>query len=288
MKPLLIYFSQRFFIANKRIIYQLSKKKTWLWQVEKESYPVPSYIFGTVHSKDKRAFQYLDPVYEKILAADIFANEFNLEKSNELQDPNQLMLPHGQTLEDLIGAKKYARVEKQLSKQLGINLNWFQRAYPITLMNAIEASIQSSDMPDSLDMMLYQFAKENDKIIEGIETVEEQVSIFQRLPIKTQAQSLVKAATNLKKYRAYSARLFANYENFETKRLHKIAKKGIGNMRKILLYDRNIIMADRIDQFANDRSIFAAIGAGHLFGKKGVLKLLKDDGAKISPIKMKK
>jgi uncharacterized protein YbaP (TraB family) len=45
-------------------------------------------------------------------------------------------------------------------------------------------------------------------------------------------------------------------------------------------------MANRIAEFTNQHTIFAAIGAGHLGGKKGVLRLLKKKGFTVKPIKM--
>ncbi|MGB0863917.1 MAG: TraB/GumN family protein [Saprospiraceae bacterium] len=36
-----------------------------------------------------------------------------------------------------------------------------------------------------------------------------------------------------------------------------------------------------------EQTLFCAIGAGHLSGKKGVLKLLKDKGYKVKPVKLK-
>ena len=263
------------------------KKKTWLWKIEHVDYPAPSYVFGTMHSKDKRVFQYLDVVKACIMNCEVFANEFNLEKTNELQSPDKLILPNGMRLQDLMGKKKYARVEKQLTQKLGLQMHWFERTYPIIAVNAISEIILSRDMPESLDMALFTFAKEQEKTIEGIETAEEQVEILNKISLEKQSQALVKAATNLKSYRQSILKMMSMYESFETNRLHKVAKKGIGGMRKVMLYDRNIKMADRIHAFANERTIFSAIGAGHLLGKKGVLKLLKEKGAKVSPIKMK-
>ncbi len=264
-----------------------NKKKTWLWRIEHEDYPAPSYVFGTMHTKDKRVFKFLDVVKACIMNCEVFANEFNLEKSNELQSPDKLILPDGLTLLDLMGKKKYARVEKQLTQKLGLQMHWFDRAYPIIAINAISEIILSKDMPESLDMALFTFAKEQEKTIEGIETAQEQVEILNKLALKTQTQALVNAATNLSSYRKSILKMMEIYESFETNRLHKVAKKGIGGMRKVLLYDRNVKMADRIHAFAIDRTFFGAIGGGHLFGKKGVLKLLKAKGVVVSPIKMK-
>jgi uncharacterized protein YbaP (TraB family) len=55
-------------------------------------------------------------------------------------------------------------------------------------------------------------------------------------------------------------------------------------MRKLLLYERNTIMAERFAEIARQESLFCAVGAGHLSGKKGLLRLLKKEGFKVRPI----
>jgi uncharacterized protein YbaP (TraB family) len=74
------------------------------------------------------------------------------------------------------------------------------------------------------------------------------------------------------------------YLEGDIQKLYKATKKGSGKLRKILLFNRNKIMANRIDQFAKEETFFAAIGAGHLGGEKGVLRLLKLKGWKVKPV----
>ena len=45
-------------------------------------------------------------------------------------------------------------------------------------------------------------------------------------------------------------------------------------------------MAKRIGLMAKEQSIFAAIGASHLGGQKGVLRLLKKEGFKVRPVQI--
>ena len=43
-------------------------------------------------------------------------------------------------------------------------------------------------------------------------------------------------------------------------------------------------MADKIAEIISEKSLFAAIGAGHLGGKKGVLYLLKKKGFELRAV----
>ena len=43
-------------------------------------------------------------------------------------------------------------------------------------------------------------------------------------------------------------------------------------------------MAEKIASLANSGSVFCSIGAGHLSGQKGVLRLLRNKGYVLKPI----
>ena len=77
-----------------------------------------------------------------------------------------------------------------------------------------------------------------------------------------------------------------HYLNGHIDKLYLSGKKSLGVWRKTLLKDRNIKMASRLEEMSKLESIFCAVGAGHLSGKHGVLRLLKRAGAKISPVKL--
>jgi uncharacterized protein len=55
-------------------------------------------------------------------------------------------------------------------------------------------------------------------------------------------------------------------------------------MRTKLLDERNVVMAQRILEESNNKTVFVAVGASHLAGKGGLIARLKDAGYKLSPI----
>jgi uncharacterized protein YbaP (TraB family) len=57
------------------------------------------------------------------------------------------------------------------------------------------------------------------------------------------------------------------------------------SLYKKLLTDRNEAMAERLAEFGKDgRVYFVVLGAGHLGGEKGVIKLLEAKGYKLSQL----
>ena len=262
------------------------KKNNLLWKVERVDCPKPSFLFGTMHVKDKKAFQFLSLIQKRIIDCDAFATEFNLEEAKFSANSEMLNLPEGTLLEDLIPPKKFVKANKYFTKITGYDLKLFNTSLPMMLTNLMAERFLSQDMAVSLDELLWNFAKENDRIILGVETLAEQLEIMQKIPLELQVKSFLDAVKNIKAFRKATLKITEVYQSGDILKLQKMSKKSIGGLRKILLYDRNIIMADRIGKMMEEQSIFIAIGAGHLAGKKGVLRLLKQQGYKLSVQKM--
>jgi len=89
---------------------------------------------------------------------------------------------------------------------------------------------------------------------------------------------------NVSRFRKNLLNLSKLYQEGNIAKILKSAKKSTGKLRKMMIYDRNEIMATRIAHLAKEQTIFASVGAGHLSGKKGVLRLLKQEGFRIKPI----
>jgi uncharacterized protein len=264
------------------------KKKTLLWQIETGANVPPSYVFGTMHVRDQRAFKYKELVESKILECDAFAAEINLEEVDHLLMAESMDLPEDQLLSDILKPKIYAKVDKIFNKLVGVSLTHFPKSQPFLILNILTERLLSTDMPLSLDATLHEFAVQNEKIALGIESFEEQIEILSKISIDFQIKSLSWMAKNFKQFRKQLFKMTADYETSDVQKIFKSAKKSTKGLRKVLLYDRNKIMAQRIATMAKEQSIFVAIGAGHLGGQKGVLRLLKKEGLKTRPILLKK
>lgn len=262
-----------------------SKKYSLLWQLDQDTFNT-SYVYGTMHVKDQRAFLYQDLVFDKIRNVDAFAAEFNIDEIRLNANASSLDLPQGQSLYDILPAKKMNRLAKKFESSTGLPMTSFASAQPLMLINILSETVLARDMPFSLDETLWVHATEQGKVTLGIETLDEQIAIFQKIPLKLQLKALMWTVNNFKKHKKQLLKMTDLYQAADIYKMKKMAKKGAQGMKKILLTDRNIIMADRIDQMAQEQSLMAAIGAGHLAGQKGVLRLLKQKGWTVQPVSL--
>ena len=74
------------------------------------------------------------------------------------------------------------------------------------------------------------------------------------------------------------------YLDADLRSLYIYTKKSLGKSRNHLLYKRNERLADRMVTIGKESSLFAAVGAAHLWGKFGVIRLLKKKGFQVKPV----
>ena len=260
------------------------KKSELLWQIDKPGLPGTSYLFGTMHVRDLRAFDYKDLVCEKILCCDAFATEINLSQAEFLFSEQTMDLPEGQSLDSLFSPKKYAKIARFFHKTTGMSIQHFEKAKPMMLTNYITGSFLNNDQPLSLDHFFWKFAEDKNRILLGIETVEEQINLMDKIPIEYQAAALWSIVKNVSRFRKNLIKLSALYQEGNLAKILKSAKKSMGKLRKMMIYDRNEIMAHRIGLMITEQTLFAAVGAAHLGGNKGILKKLKSAGFRLKCI----
>ena len=255
-----------------------------MWSVDRADLPGTSYLFGTMHVKDLRAFGAMDLIRSKIAACRVFANEMDLSDTSEQPDISSFLLPDHLSLEDLIGQKKYEKLRHIFRKAFAFDLNAVRCLLPVIISNKISEVVFNEEAHLSLDESLRQLAVEEGKLVMGIETFAEQMAILGQIPMSYQVKGLLDLGKNVTKHRRHLLKLLSYYEQGQLQQLYQASKKGLGHMRSMMLYERNRRMAERIHRIIEKDTLFCAIGAAHLPGLKGVNKLLTDRGYRLKPV----
>lgn len=260
------------------------KKNSLIWKIEKEGLSHVSYLLGTMHVKDAKAFVRMKDMKKCIKACDVFATEFNLEEADATLTATAMDLPEGETLEGLLGEKKFAKMRKIIAKSFAVDLIFFNRNLPIIVGNILTEKILSEDMQSSLDTTLWEYAKKKERIMMGIETFAEQMEILGLIPMDYQLKQLKEIAKNTKTFKKQIQQTADSFEAENIQQLYKSVKKSAGGIKKLMLFDRNKKMAERVAKIITEQSLCFAVGAGHLPGEKGLIKLLKNEGFKVKPV----
>lgn len=260
----------------------MAKTNTVLFKLSIDHASPLSYIMGTMHAKSDEAYAHIAQAQKYMSTVKVFAGEIDLNQ--EVSPGDGFLLEDGLTLQSLLGDKKYAKYSRIIQKAFQLNLDSVQHLKPLIAQNLILEKIINESQVLALDYKLKEIALELELELTGIETMEEQTNILLDIPIDIQLKIFKDSFKNVSKIKKQLEKTVKLYEQGDINKLYKESKKQLGKMKKTMLYKRNKIMAERIFAIIKKDSCFIALGAAHLGGLKGVLKLLKDSGVKVVPV----
>lgn len=263
-----------------------NKKKSLLWQLDHPALARPSFLFGTMHVRDEQAFQYLHIVYHYLDRCDALATEYNVDEPASPDLANVMLLPDHQQLSDLFPPRQYQKLKSIILKAFRINIDRYAHFQPLMLINLISEKLLQKDRPQALDLHLWQYAGQIGKKQVGIETLDEQLRILQAIPLDQQLQQLRTLGRKVTSFRKSSLKNARIYQCNDPQRIYQLVRRSSHGLRKLLLFRRNRIMAERIEKIVRQQPTLCAVGAGHLSGKEGLIRLLKIRGFTLKPIPM--
>lgn len=182
------------------------------------------------------------------------------------------------------GAKKFNKMCRIIAKAYGVDLRQMNSYKPLIVSSLLAKTVFDSTNVFGPDEYLWQMATELNLNRVGLEPKGREIEIMESLPLKYQLNTLRAIASNVSKYRRKLKRLNELYAAGDLDKLYRSTMKGSGGMKEILIYKRNVEMAQNIYSHAKKAPIFAAVGAAHLPGRKGMLRLLKQEGFKLTPL----
>ena len=257
-----------------------------LWKLTPVGTPFDSYLLGTMHTHTPSAYTHLGEALRCMDSCNAFAAEIPLEVQDSETELAVRCLPDDKVLQDYLPPARYRRVQKSLSRYLHFDIGQYQRLLPGVLTQLIDAQLLAGpgDQPLILDQYLWSYARERGMTMLGIETLAEQHAILQAMPIENQVRELEHLTRNLGANRKKLLHISRLYAAGDFVRLYHSTRHRSGTLRKLLLLDRNAVMAERIANYAVQQPTFFAIGAAHLAGGKGVLRFLKEKRVKWTKI----
>lgn len=264
-----------------------SKNNSLLWKIKNKENDRYSYIYGTIHLRDKKVYFLIDKIKKLIENSEFFIAEYDLDDNKQDEILAAMQMPAGKHLRNYFSDKKFIKAQKIIQKSYGLDIDKLGFLKPIALENMFTEMSFNTDFGLPLDFELWNFAKSLRKNLNGAESAESQIKILKKLSLKQQIKSFKQIIRNVSKYRNKLNRITNYYVNQDITMLYKLSIKSLGKSKNILVYKRNEKICEKIIEIDKKGSVFAAIGAGHLWGEKGILRILKNNGYEISPLNFK-
>ena len=258
-----------------------------LWRIERDG-GAPSYLFGTLHSDDPRVVQLAPPVRQAFDRARSFTMEVVADADALLLMAQRMFYQDGRTLAGVAGDALYRRARQALAEH-GLPDLGLERQKPWVVVMALSMPPQRGG--PFLDMALQAQAAEQKKSIHGLETVAEQLAVFDDLPDADQVALLKETLDNHKQLRGQIEALTTHYLARDLAGILKLAEayrpadsRVYDTVMRRLLADRNLKMLERMRPRLAEGNAFIAVGAGHLAGPQGLLVLLERAGYRLHAV----
>lgn len=279
-----LFFSISVF-AQKR---QVNDNKSLLWRISSKDMKKPSYLFGTIHLICPEDYVWTEKMKQSFISADEVCFELDLDDPNMMvQVATGMINTNGKTLKEYFSEADYQKLSQYVSDSLKMSISLFQQMKPVALQTLFTTQNTSCQNPVSYESNLVEEAKAQKKEIVGLESVSEQLDLFDNLPVDSVIKEIMNTVNGLQTDNTDFAKLINAYKKQDLPALYKLIKES-SEMDKDLdgfLDVRNEKWIPRMIEKMDNKSMFFAVGAGHLYGDNGLIDLMRKAGYTVTPIK---
>ena len=284
-----------FFAGNAQSGKNAPLESSLLWKVTGNDLKKPSYIYGRIHMICKDDAALGDSLVAAIEESERVYFEIDMDDMlGMLTAFKDFQMRDDTTLADLLSKDDYKKVKEYMeSKNVMLPFSMLETYKPLLASSLLMETGTGCEQSVAMEQLIMQVAKENSKRIDGLETMSYQASIFDSIPYKLQAEQLlkyVKEGGDRSKADKQFEEMVKAYKDQDIEKLGKFVSDdddGLGHYQDILIFNRNKNWVQKLKKIMPERTVVVAVGAGHLAGEKGVIKLLRKEGYTVTPVKYK-
>ncbi len=269
------------------IVFAGNYDKGLLWKIEKPGVAA-SYVFGTIHLEDARVITIPNIVKKTLSQSRSFTMEILSSPQDDKLAAMAMVFTDGRNLKQVLGNDLFKEVAKVAQKN-GMSESSIMPFKPWAIMMLLSLPPPKTGL--FLDKKLLGMANAKGKPLHALETMEEQLSIFNEASMDDQIHMLRETIDDYEAFPQEIEDMIRAYLARDLKTLLAISKDKIKPGDRIvekfmtrLFEDRNHKMTKRMQVRLNEGNAFIAFGALHLAGEEGVLQLLEDKGYRISVV----
>lgn len=273
--------------AGLRARARTSKRFTrgLLWRIAGAGAAV-SHVFGTIHLADRRVLDIPLPVTRALSGSRRYFMEIQHAGPERARFLDAAQFDDGRRIEPLIGTPAFDRLAALLREQ-GVSGQVIERIKPWAALANL--TVTPPDYAgETLDQKLLARARALRLPIDALEGIEEQISVFEGIPMATQVALLRHALEHrdelaglieptiqawlmrdLSAIDAIRGRIGARYPDM-AEHYRELFRRVVRN--------RSIAMAHRLYLPLRRGGAFIAVGANHLYGEEGLLGLIEKQG----------
>ena len=257
-----------------------------LWELHGKHNSV--YLLGSIHVLRPGDYPLPQVILDAYASANSLLMEIDLDSVDTAQIQSDLLaaatLPEGTTLRQILGERRYARAEA-LARSLGVELSALDAYAPWFVAEAIseqQLAALGFQAESGVEMYFLARARADGKSVAGLETVHDQIALFQSMSLDAQAEYLVSSLGEAHELPQQAAQMVHAWQHGDAAWFETEIKQEFGRdpaLYRTMLTGRNRKWLPKIEALLNEnRNYLIIVGTGHLVGRDGVVDLLRKDG----------
>jgi uncharacterized protein YbaP (TraB family) len=272
------------------ICYSQTEKvpNTLFWRISGKDCKEASYLYGTFHLMCKDDILISDSLKSVIRNCDEVYFEVDMDDPGvSMKLMNGMQMKDSLTLNKMLSPEDFSKVEKFFKDSLSTNINPYLRFKPLFFATLLVSKFLDCKIKSGIDQEILKLTRKFKKPVNGLETVEFQASVFDMIPYEIQAEELLKSLDSLEKGRADFQKMVTAYKNQDLNLLQGMSDMedfGFEKAKEFLLNQRNRNWVLRMKEILPSKTSLFAIGAGHLTGTEGLIRLLRKEGYEVEPV----
>ena len=278
-----------------------------LYRISGNGLKSPSYIVGTYHLAPASFADSIPGMNEAIENTQQVCGELDMmdafKPENAARMMQAQMLPEGVTLSSLLTAEERTRLNAVLLEVIGTNLDdeayaaQVEHVNPVTLSTTLSLAAyikkaESFNPMELLDNYFQMLALQNGKSVKGFETVDFQMDVLYGSELPKQVEDLMCLVDHFEESAQLVDRITSAYFSQNFQQLEAILEEEMEGPcaaspeeEAALLDNRNHNWIKIMPDMMAEKPTLFAVGAGHLCGEQGVLKLLQGLGYTVEGMK---
>jgi len=247
----------------------------------------PGHVFGTIHLDDPRLHRLPPQVNLALLQGSRLVLETLIDEPAQATFARLMNLPAGRSLAEWLGGDVLARYDR-LAAHYGVPAEQAHGLKPWAATSLVGRPRARSGR--TMEDVLRETAQQMGRPVFSLETIEELIAAQEEQPVEEQVAVLVDTICNHARIMADTVTLLELYGRGDLAAIAHQNESGheddplFQRMNERMLYARSEQMAARMQDHLEVGGALVAVGALHLTGERGVLRLLEKRGYTITRV----
>ena len=259
-----------------------------LWEIKSPKINKSSFLYGTIHMVKKEDFKLKEKVKRSFNSCTKLALEVDLNMSlkTKMDVAMSTLLPNNKSIDEFMSKDEFMKLKVYAVDSVGISekkFNKYTRLKPFYFSSILIK--ESLGKIKSYDEEFHKMSSKNKMSEIGLESIQSQLKIIDQTSIQDQVKMLLEGLEN-EEANSFDQMVKA-YNEEDIKTLYKIITNestDIKDFQYNFIDKRNQSWISVIEKTINIEPTFIAVGAGHLYGEKGIINLLKKQGYDVNPV----